>query len=244
MQLTAPESQDLKIKIAQIMKGELKTDKERTSIFQEILQSDLPPQEQSVHRLGEEAQLILGAGLETRGWALSTASSHIINDPAIFKKLRDELKQAIPDMKAQLDLLQLERLPYLSGCIQEGIRLSYGVSARNPRISPSKPTKYKDWVIPAGTPVSMTVVDVHHDEEIYPNSHSFIPERWLDNPRTANGSPLNRYFVAFGKGARACLGIKFVYSSMILGGVLLTHSSSCLCRALSSTGCGIPTFQL
>jgi cytochrome P450 len=45
----------------------------------------------------------------------------------------------------------------------------------------------------------MTIVDVHHDEEIYPNSHSFIPERWLDNPRTANGSPLNRYFVAFVK---------------------------------------------
>jgi cytochrome P450 len=71
--------------------------------------------------------------------------------------------------------------------------------------------KYKDYLIPAGTPVSMTSVDVHHDERIYPNSRSFIPERWLDNPKTENGSNLNRYFVAFGKGARSCLGIKYVF---------------------------------
>ena len=56
----------------------------------------------------------------------------------------------------------------------------------------------------------MTIIDVHHDEHIYPNSRSFIPERWLENPKTENGANLNRYFVAFGKGARSCLGIKYV----------------------------------
>lgn len=56
----------------------------------------------------------------------------------------------------------------------------------------------------------MTIIDVHHDERIYPNSRSFIPERWLENPKTEYGTNLNRYFVAFGKGARSCLGIKYV----------------------------------
>lgn len=85
------------------------------------------------------------------------------------------------------------------------------MSSRNPRISPDKTTRYKDFEIPAGTPVSMTIVDVHHDENIYPNSRAFIPERWLGNPETGNGASLNRYFVAFGKGARSCLGVKYVY---------------------------------
>ena len=84
------------------------------------------------------------------------------------------------------------------------------MSARNPRVSPDKPIKYKSWEIPAGTPVSMTIVDVHHDEANFPRSHSYIPERWLDNPKTENGSSLDRYFVSFGKDARSCLGIKYV----------------------------------
>ena len=151
---------------------------------------------------------MIGAGLETTAWALTTTSYHLIGNPPILKKLRTELQAAIPDPEANLDSLSLERLPYLSACIQEGIRLSYGISARNPRISPDKSTKYRDWSIPAGTPVSMTIVDVHHDEHIFPDSRSFIPERWLDNPQTEEGDNINRYFVAFGKDARSCLGIK------------------------------------
>jgi cytochrome P450 len=125
-----------------------------------------------------------------------------------LKKLRPELEAAIANPTIKVDSLSLEKLPYLSACNQEGIRLSYGASARNPRISPDNLTRYKDWAIPAGTPASMTTVDIHHDEHIYPSSRSFIPERWLDNPKTEERDSLNRYFVAFGKGARSCLGIK------------------------------------
>lgn len=178
------------------------------TIFAELLDSDLPPQEKSVARLGDEAQLMLGAGIETVTWSLSVATFHIINNPGIFAKLRAELKEALPRADTPLDWQKLEKLPYLSACVQEGIRLGYGVSARNPRISPIKSTKYKDWTIPAGTPVSMTIVDVNHDEELFHDSHLYIPERWLDSPKTKSGQSLNRYFICFGKGARSCLGIK------------------------------------
>lgn len=161
-------------------------------------------------RLGEEAQTVLADGLETTAWALSTGCFHIINNPNIFQKLRAELKEALPDPNGPLDWLQLEKLPYLSACIQEAIRLSYGVTSRGPRISPNKPTKYKDWEIPAGTPVSITIVDVHHDERIFPNSRAYIPERWLNNLKAYNGAKLSRYFVSFSRGSRSCLGIKLV----------------------------------
>jgi cytochrome P450 len=199
------------VKIKKIISGEDLSQLKKYShptIFHELLKSDLPPQEKSVERLADEAQLMIGAGLETASWAMTVTSFYLISNPTILKKLRAELEAAIPDPTSEVDSLALERLPYLSACIQEGIRLSYGVSARNPRISPDKPTKYKDWVIPAGTPVSMTTIDIHHDEHIYPNSRSYIPERWLDNPKTEEGDNLSRYFVAFGKGARSCLGIK------------------------------------
>ncbi|KMP06457.1 cytochrome P450 [Coccidioides immitis RMSCC 2394] len=46
----------------------------------------------------------------------------------------------------------------------------------------------------------------------FPDSHSFIPERWLDNPKTSDGTPLERYLVAFGRGPRACLGLNPTHS--------------------------------
>jgi len=208
---------DLRTIISRIASGgdQLHKQPSHPTIFHEVLQSDLPPQEKALRRLGDEAQTIIGAGLVTTAWALSTASFHIINQPRVYQRLRDELCEAIPDPLAPTDWLQLEKLPYLTACIREGVRLSYGVSARKPRVL-DKPMLYKDWVIPARTPVSMTIVDVHHDERVYPNSYSFIPERWLNNPKAPNGSPLDRYFVGFGKGARSCLGINLAHAELYL----------------------------
>jgi cytochrome P450 len=177
------------------------------TIFSEVLQSDLPPQEKTIERMADEAQTILGGGIETTTWALSIASFHIINTPSILSRLREELLPVLPFPTSEPDWQKLEKLPYLTACIQEAVRLSYGISHRNPRVSRTA-LEYKTWVIPAGTPVSMTVADVHHDEELFPDSYSYVPERWLDNPRTRDGSSLSRYFVAFGKDARSCLGVK------------------------------------
>lgn len=181
-----------------------------TTIFHEILHSGLPAVDKTQLRVTDEAQIVVAAGVETTAFALSVGSFHIVNTPRIYEKLRTELVVAFPDGDTTIpDLLALEKLPYLRGCIQESLRLSYGLSARNPRRHPDRPLVYKDWVIPAGTMVGMTIVDVHHDETIFPNSHEFRPERWLDDPRAPDGSPLDHYLVAFGRGTRVCLGMKY-----------------------------------
>jgi cytochrome P450 len=166
-----------------------------------LLHSDLPEEEKTDARLGDEAQLIVAAGLITTSWALSVASFHIINSPAVAAKLRRELLSATSAIN-QADLHELEKLPYLHGCVKEGIRLAHGIVTRNPRLAPDVDLKYGEWVIPRNTPVSMTNVDVLMNESIYPDPAEFKPERWIDNPG------LDRYFVAFGKGSRMCLGVK------------------------------------
>jgi cytochrome P450 len=200
----------LKSRITNIVNGEnqIHHDSQHPTIFSELLGSDLPPREKTLGRLSAEAQQLIGAGLETVAWALTVTLFHLISNPSILEKLQAELKEAIPDPTDIPDSLYLERLPYLGGCVREGVRLSTGVSVRLPRISPDKPMKYKDWVIPAGTPVSMTTLDVLNDNQIFHNPRAFVPERWLDNPKTSDGDHLSRYFVPFGKGPRMCIGIK------------------------------------
>ncbi|KAE9364717.1 cytochrome P450 [Stipitochalara longipes BDJ] len=133
---------DLRVIIMKIISGEDLSHNQSShpTIFHELLETDLPPPEKSINRLADEAQLMIGARLETTSWALAVTSFHLINTTTISKKLRAELQAAILNPNVKLDSLTLEKLPYLSACIREGVRLSYGVSARNPRISPDKPT--------------------------------------------------------------------------------------------------------
>lgn len=191
---------------------------EHPTIFHSVLQSDLPPQEKTKDRLGDEAQLVIGAGVTTTAWALDHAIFHILSNPGIVSRLREELRQAVPhpDADRAFEYQRMERLPYLGACIKEAIRLSLGVTARNHRLV-KEPLQYGEWTIPPYTPVSMTTADVHHDEKIYKDAKKFIPDRWLgDSPKALNGESLEKYFVAFGKGPRSCLGINLAYMELFV----------------------------
>jgi cytochrome P450 len=168
----------MKSKIQRMKNGETEALREKPylTIFHELLESDLPPSEKGVQRLGDEAQTILGAGLETTAWALTVATFHILYNPNILKNLRHEIEQAIRDPYDEVEWQRLEKLPYLTACIQDALRLSYGVTARHPRVSNQTPIKYKEWLIPPGTRVSMSTINMHHDEKIIPDSHKYVHE--------------------------------------------------------------------
>jgi cytochrome P450 len=194
--------------VARTLRGEATKESSHHTIFDEILQSKLPPEDKTQQRLADEAQTVVGAGVETAAYTLCVASFHIVNTPRIYKRLHEELVQAFPDGDVTPDFVEVEKLLYLKARIQEALRLSYGLSAPNPRTH-DKDLQYKEWNIPAGTVIGMTIVDVHHDENIFPDSHSYIPERWLGDPKTKDGTPLEHYLVSFGRGPRSCLGTKY-----------------------------------
>lgn len=185
------------------------------TIFHSILESPLPAEEKSYTRLWQDGQVAVFAGTLTTAWTLSVGLYHLLSQPPILKKLKAELQTAIPDPTSHPSLVTLEKLPYLTACIQESLRLSYGTSTRIERIAPDETIvfnddKGKDWFIPPGTPVSMTCYLLHHNESVFPDSHTFRPERWLENPH------LDRYMVSFSKGPRHCLGINLANAELYL----------------------------
>lgn len=203
--------------IAAIHDGQ-KSNLSHPTIFHSILDSKLPPEEKSVSRLSDDAQVLMMAGTLTTAWTLEVIMFWLIMKPEILCKLKDELKVAMPDKNAVVPLPTLEGLPYLNAVIKEGIRLSYGVSCRLARIDPENemiyadPATGKDWVIPPNTPVGMTSVQMHHIESLFPDSKRFYPERWL----TPEAKSLEKYIVSFTAGSRQCLGINLAYAELYL----------------------------
>ncbi|RDW59056.1 hypothetical protein BP5796_11980 [Coleophoma crateriformis] len=196
------------------------------TIFYEILKSDLPPEEKSDKRLSQDGETVVIAGTLTTAWALCVALFYLLSQPETLRRLKQELETFFSSSKRPT-VAELEQLPYLTGCIQECIRLSYGVSSRLQRIAPDETlifhdkTSGKDWAIPPGTPVGMTSVLIHHDESIFPDSKKFLPERWIGHPH------LDKYLVSFSKGSRICLGINLAYAELYLAlaGIFAVYGS-------------------
>jgi cytochrome P450 len=171
------------------------------TIFHELLNNpELPDSEKTDARLGDEAQLIVAAGLITTSWALSVASYHLAADAVHVSRLLEELA----GVDRPHDWRKLEKLPYLNGIVHEAMRLAHGIVTRDPRLAPDAELQYEGWTIPRNTPVSMTTYDILMSDKIFPSPKAFLPQRWIDQPE------LEKYFVPFGKGTRQCMGIKCV----------------------------------
>jgi cytochrome P450 len=152
----------------------------------------------------------------TTAWALPVTVYYLLNNPDTLRKLKQELTDAIPNPSKSTPLVELEQLPYLTGVIQEGLRLSYGICSRLERIAPNEtliftdPVSNKTWTIPPGTPIAMTSYIIHRNPDIFPAPLSFRPERWVENPR------LDKYLISFSKGKMQCLGINLAYAELYL----------------------------
>lgn len=88
-------------------------DRPLRTIFHEILFSSLPEHEQTVDHLTEEAVAVITAAEETTAATLQTAIYHLSSAPLIHERLRDKLKDAMPDACTLKEWRALQALPYL-----------------------------------------------------------------------------------------------------------------------------------
>ncbi|KAI1209415.1 cytochrome P450 [Annulohypoxylon truncatum] len=196
-------------------------DEKYPTIFKELLHSDLPAAEKTPDRIVGEAVTVLSGGTETVSWTLSVITYFLLAQPRTLARLADELRAAVPDPLRIPPWSDLEKLPYLSAVVQEGLRLSYGVSSRTARAATEEDLVYSgEWkggkvehVVPRGYAVGMSTYLIHHDESLFPDSFKFAPERWLDGEGKRRRD-LDRCLMAFNKGTRICLGMNLALCEM------------------------------
>ena len=128
----------------------------------------------------------------TTGVALAWALYEVARHPEVLAKLRAELDAAKPAAH------EIPTLPYLSAVCDEAIRL-HPVLAECARV-PTKPVRIAGRDIPAGEPLVIAIVGIHHNPAIFPEPHRFRPERFLER------SYSKTEFMPFGGGHRRCLG--------------------------------------
>ena len=142
--------------------------------------------------LRDELMTMLLAGHETTATGLAFAFDLLLRNPGPLARLRDELEG---DDDA-----------YLNAVVTESLRLRPVIDAGERTLT--RPRRIGGWDLPAGIRVYPTAAVVQLREDIYPQPHTFRPERFLDE----GAQPYT--WVPFGGGIRRCIGAALAQAEM------------------------------
>ncbi|KAF2114698.1 cytochrome P450 [Lophiotrema nucula] len=149
------------------------------------------------HEVKAQCKDLVFAGTDSTGMNLACICRYLILHPEKYRRLRSEVEEN----SAKGDAAQeIQALPYLSGVVKEGLRLSMANPTRLPRIVPAGGWNFKSAFFPPGTIVGCAAYTLHFNPHIFPHPRAFLPERWLEA-----SEEMTKSWFAFGAGSRACI---------------------------------------
>nr|ATW72318.1 cytochrome p450 CYP3049B5 [Brachionus calyciflorus] len=150
------------------------------------------------------------AGQETTSNMLAFAILELGQNPDALEKLRNEIDSVIGS-KQEITSDDLTKMKYLSCVLKETLR-KWALTPLTNRQS-TIPFKIYDYDIPLGSEVQVSSYVSGRQEEFFPNSDKFEPERFSDENK------INTYtYFPFSLGPRNCIGQNF---SLIEGKICL-----------------------
>ncbi|KAI1820807.1 cytochrome P450 [Xylaria intraflava] len=165
--------------------------------------------------LWAEANLFLTAAGDTVKTALSGVLFYLARDERVYKKLAAEIGTVFKN-GGEITGPGLVKCKYLRACIDESLRMSppaAGILWREQAPDPAgQPFIVDGHVIPRGTIVGVNVYSLHHNEEYFPNSFEYYPERWSDEQDADTKRRMREAFMPFSVGPRGCAGKSMAYS--------------------------------
>ncbi|HEX6752456.1 MAG TPA: cytochrome P450 [Solirubrobacterales bacterium] len=142
----------------------------------------------------DELLTLVLAGHETTANSLSWAWERLVRNPAAHEALREAVRSG-EDAAEQVE-----------ATIVETMRSRPVVPFIGRRVM--VPWQLGEYAISAETPVGMSILLVHHREDLYPEPFEFRPERWLGR------KPGTYEWIPFGGGIRRCLGAALAMAEM------------------------------
>jgi cytochrome P450 len=160
---------------------------ERRDILSLLLQARTEEGEaMSDKELRDELLTLVLAGHETTANSLAWTWERLVRNPTAHDALRDAVRGG-GDPAEQIE-----------ATIVEGMRSRPVIPIIGRRVK--APWRLGAYAVPTETPVLMSILLVHHREDLYPEPFEFRPERWRDR------KPGTYEWIPFGGGIRRCLG--------------------------------------
>ncbi|KAH6680155.1 cytochrome P450 [Halenospora varia] len=149
------------------------------------------------------AALFIVAGSETTASTLASLTNNLLRHPEVYAKLKKEIRETFA-FESDIKLAVVNDLPYLSACIEEGLRIFPPAPIGFLRTIQEGGDTVDGMHIPGGTAVSVSSWCAHHSPTNFKDPDSFIPERWLKGTGYDDDQKLAHR--PFSLGPRGCIG--------------------------------------
>jgi cytochrome P450 len=136
--------------------------------------------------LRDELLTLVLAGHETTANSLAWTWERLLRAPEAYARLRDAVR-GDEDVEEHIE-----------AAIVEGMRTRPVIPMIGRRVA--VPWRLGEYGVPAETPVTMSILLLHHRHDVYPDPFAYRPERWLGR------KPGTYEWIPFGGGIRRCLG--------------------------------------
>ena len=169
---------------------------ERRDILSLLLQAETEEGERMNDKeVRDELLTLVLAGHETTANSLSWAWERLVRNPEAHEALREAVRRGEgAEERVEATIVETMRsrpvVPFI------GRRVTV-------------PWQLGECAVSADTPVGMSILLVHHREDLYPGPFEFRPERWLGGRK-----PGTYEWIPFGGGIRRCLGAALAMAEM------------------------------
>jgi cytochrome P450 len=126
------------------------------------------------------------AGHETTANQLAWTWERLVRTPAAHDRLRDAVRS------------DQQSAEHVEAVITESMRSRPVIPMTGRRVT--VPWRLGDYAVPADTAIAVSILLLHHREDLYPDPSTFRPERWIGH------KPGTYEWLPFGGGTRRCLG--------------------------------------
>ena len=154
--------------------------------------------------LRDELVGLVLAGHETTANQLGWTFERLVRTPAAWERLRSEVRDG-------------DGSEYVDATIYESQRSRPVIPIIGRRVT--VPWRFGDVGVPGGSVVLMSIMLLHHRDDLYPEPFDFRPERFVDT------KPGTYTWIPFGGGIRRCLGAALAMAEMRI--VLETIARRC-----------------
>jgi len=160
---------------------------QRNDILSVLLDAETEEGERLTDKeLRDELLTLVLAGHETTANSLAWIFERLLHTPASYDRLRETARSDDdPD-------------GYLEATIHEGMRSRPVIPVIGRQVT--VPWRLGEYRVPAGSSVLLSILLLHHRDDVYPNPFAFRPERFIGR------KPGTYTWIPFGGGIRRCLG--------------------------------------